>query len=104
MKKIGAWVVAILIALGGMVLMAGAGIMAVLITDPIYPFLPVYLPLALATGAFVAFLMGRVPFWFFADHPDRRRWGRVGQGLALLGMLAWGYGIYVFCTMPMHWQ
>ena len=27
-----------------------------------------------------------------------------GRGVAALGLLAWGYAVYVFCTMPIHWQ
>lgn len=104
MRKLGAWIVAAMIALFGMALMALAGIAAALITDPIYPFLPAYLPLALLAGGFIVFLMGRVPGWIFPAHPDRRQWARIGRGVAALGLLAWGYGVYVFCTMPMHWQ
>jgi hypothetical protein len=103
-RKFGAWLLATAIGLGGMILMALAGLVALLITDPIYPFWPVFLPLAILVTAATAWMMGRIPRWLFHDHPERRFWEHLGWGVAILGMATWGFGVYHFCTMPIHWQ
>ena len=72
MREFGAWLLAAAIGLGGMILMALAGLAALLITDPVYPFWPVFLPLALLVTAAVAWMMGRIPLWLFRDHPERQ--------------------------------
>lgn len=104
MRKLGAWVLAAAIGLGGMVMMALAALIALLITDPLYPFLPVFLPLALLVIWLDGWMMGRVPGWLFPDHPDRRRWTQIGWAVAILGLSAWGLAVYHLCTMQIHWQ
>ncbi len=104
MRKFGACLLAVAVGIAGMTLMFLAGIVAVLITDPLYPFAPVFLPLALLVVALTAWAMGRVPLWLYPTHPDRLKWTRIGQAVGFLGMSLWGIGIYRFCTMPMHWQ
>lgn len=103
-RKVVAWVAVVAIAIGGAFLMALAGLLALLITDPIYPFLPVFLPLGLLATVLIAWLMGRIPVWLFPGHPDQRLWTRIGWAGVILGMAAWGTGVGHFCTMPMHWQ
>lgn len=104
MRILGAWLLAAAIGLGGMVLMVLAGLIALLITDPLFPFAPVFLPLALLVVWFTAWMMGRVPLWLYKDHPDRRRWTHIGWAVAILGLAAWGAGIYHLATMQIHWQ
>jgi hypothetical protein len=103
-RKLGAGLLAAAIALGGLVLMVLAGLIALLITDPLYPFAPVFLPLALLVAWLTAWMMGRVPLWVFRDHPDRRRWTRIGWVVTILGLAAWGAGVYHLATMQIHWQ
>jgi len=104
LRKFGAWVLAAAVALGSMVLMILSGVIALLITDPIYPFWPVFLPLALLVIWLGAWMMGRVPVWLFKDHPAQRFWVRLARAVAVLGLAAWSIGVYHICTMQIHWQ
>jgi len=103
-RKIGAWLLAVGVGIAGGVLMVLAGVAALLITDPIYPFWPVFLPLALLVAGFTSWMMGRVPVWLYPLHPDRQRWTRLGRIIAGLCMVALALGVYRLCTMPIHWQ
>jgi hypothetical protein len=103
-RKLGATLLAAAIALGGMVLMVAAGLIALLITDPLYPFAPVFLPLAILVIWLIAWMMGRVPLWLFPDHPGRRRWTHIGWAVTILGLAAWGAGVCHLATMQIHWQ
>ena len=104
MRQVGAWLLAVAIGIAGAVLMVLAGLVALLITDPIYPFWPVFLPLALLATGLIAWTMGRIPAWLYPSHPDRQRWSRLGQVVAALAMAGGGLGVYHLCTMQIHWQ
>ncbi len=106
LRKVGAWLLAAAIGIGGAVAMALAGLVALLITDPALSFL--------------AGLPGRLRCWWrsrrrgswvgfrkpgsYPSHPAGRRWTWLGWGLSGLGMAACAAGIYRLCTMPIHWQ
>lgn len=104
MRKFAAGLLAAVILAGGFVVMTLAGVLAALITDPQYPFLPVFGPLALGVLALAGYLMALVPKRLFPDHATLKHWALGAWVAALLPLGLWAWGVYHFFTMPMHWQ
>lgn len=103
-RKIGALLLAGVILLGGVFALALAGLLVALATDPFYPFLPFFAPLAIGAIGLAGYLMGKVVARLYPQHPDRKLWqgGAWAAAFVILGL--WSYGLYDFFTTPMHWQ
>lgn len=104
MRKIAALLLAAVICVGGMIVMALAGILAALITEPFYPFWIAFAPLGIAVALFTAWLAGRVPPWLYPAHQDRQLWTRIAWAVSLSLSGLWSYGVADVLTSPMHWQ
>lgn len=104
MRKLGAMLLAAMLLAGGSILVALAGLLVMLLTEPFYPFWPFFLPLAIGIALLAAHLAARMLRRLFPDHPERRRWTRIAWALiaVVLGLVAWGVGDLL--TGPMHWQ
>ncbi len=104
LRKIAAIILPAVICVGGMALMVLAGILAALLTDPIYPFWAAFAPLGLAAALATAWAAGRVPTWLYRSHPARQLWTRTAWAVSLGVSGFWGYGVADVLTSPMHWQ
>jgi hypothetical protein len=104
LRKFAALFAAAAICLGGMALLALAGILSALLTEPFYAFALAFVPLGGAAALFALWLAGKVPGWFFPGHADLKFWTRVAQGASLALSVIWGWGIYNLLTSPLHWQ
>lgn len=104
MYTLGVFVLGAVILAGGVILMALAGILVLLATEPFYPFLPFFAPLALGIIWLAGHLTGRTVKRLFPEHPDQRAWIRNGWIVVIpaLGLCAWG--VYNLATTPLHWQ
>lgn len=89
---------------GGLLLVALAGLLVALLTDPFYPFLPFFAPLAIGIAWLAGHLMSRVVRGLFPAHPARQAWIRAGWAVAVLVLGLWAWGTYDLLTGPMHWQ
>jgi hypothetical protein len=104
MRKIAAGLLTAVILAGGFVAMALMGLLALLITDPFYPFLPVFAPLALGVMALAGYLAALVQRRLFPAHPDLKRWVKIAWAVAIIPLGLWAWGIHHVCTTPIHWQ
>lgn len=104
MRKFAALVLGAVICVGGMIVMALAGILSALITDPFYPFWSAFAPLGAAAALFTAWIAGRVPTWLYPTHPDRKLWTRIAWAVSLAVSALWGYGVADVLSSLMHWQ
>jgi hypothetical protein len=105
MRSIGAFVLGIAVVAGGLVLLAAAGVVVLILTEPTNQlFLPVFVAPAAGVVMLANRLMGRIVTGLHPDHPARLGWIRAGRGLATFVLLLGGFGIYRLATTPIHWQ
>jgi hypothetical protein len=104
LRKVAAFIMAAVICVGGMVLMVLAGILAVLLTDPVYPFWAAFAPMGLAVALLTAWAAGRVRPWLYPAHPTRQLWPRIAWAVSLAVNGLWGYGVADVLTSPINWQ
>lgn len=103
-QKFFAVVLAAILLAGGSILVALAGLLVALLTDPFYPFWPFFLPLVLGIIAGALYLDRRLLQWLLPDLPDLNLWVRCTWAATalILALIAWGVGDLL--TGPMHWQ
>lgn len=104
LRKFGLILLMAAVLAGGFVLMALAGILVALVTDPFYPFLPFFAPLAVGVIFLAGWLIGRASVWLLATHPALRIWRGSGWAAAIILLGLWAWGVVDFFTTPMHWQ
>lgn len=104
LRKFGLILLIAAVLAGGFVLMALAGILVALVTDPFYPFLPFFSPLAAGIIFLAGWLIGRASAWLLPADPALRIWRWSGWTAAILLLGLWAWGVADFFTTPMHWQ
>ncbi|MBL8710969.1 MAG: hypothetical protein JNL25_17375 [Rhodospirillaceae bacterium] len=104
LRKVAAALLCGAILAGGLLLVALAGLLVRLLTEPFYPFLPFFAPIAIGIVWLAGHLLSRVVIGFFPAHPARQAWIRAGWVIAVVVLGLWAWGTYDLLTGPMHWQ